>query len=455
MNLQEYLFALKGKRVAVVGAGISNRPLIRLLAAEGIHTTVYDRTDASALGDFYTECVRSGVDFSLGEHYLDALSGDVIFRTPGMHPGHPALKRAMERGAVLTSEMEAFFSLCPCRIFAVTGSDGKTTVTSMLAELLRKGGYTVWVGGNIGRPLLDRVDEMKQEDMVVLELSSFQLHSMDCSPDVAVITNLSPNHLDVHPDYEDYITAKRQIYRRQRAGARLVLNRDNADAAVCAEDAPGEVRWFSRMERVHGAYLRPDGVICVGEQAILPASEMHVPGEHNVENIMAAFAAAEGYVSSAVMAETARAFRGVAHRLEIVRRHRGVTYINDSIATSPNRTEAGLRCFGRNVVLIAGGKDKGIDFESLGDEICRHVKALCLTGDTASAIRCAVERSPLWDGSFPIREEPEFEAAVLRAVSIAREGDIVLLSPASTSFDRFRNFAERGDAFRTIIHNLE
>lgn len=461
MSLKDYFSALKGKRVTVVGAGVSNRPLIRLLTEEGIDTTVCDRADAAALGDFYTEYSRKGVKFQLGETYLESLGGDVIFRTPGMHPGHPALQAAVEKGSRLTSEMEAFFALCPCKVFAVTGSDGKTTVTSMIAELLRKDGYKVWLGGNIGNPLLSYVDEIAPEDVAVLELSSFQLHSMDCAPDVAVITNLSPNHLDVHPDYADYIEAKKQIYLRQKPSGRLVLNLDNADTADCAAEAKGTVSWFSRKERVRkGFSLREDGMICCvsgeNETEILPAGDICVPGDHNVENMMAAFAAVEGYVSVEVMADTARSFTGVAHRLEIIRRHRGVTYINDSIATSPNRTMAGLSCFGSNVILIAGGKDKGLSFEALGDSICRHVKALYLTGATAKPIAEAVKHSDAYDvEALAIHVIEDFTEAVTAAASAAREGDIVLLSPASTSFDRFKNFMERGDAFRNIINKLE
>ncbi len=461
MSLKEYLSTWKGKHVTVVGAGVSNRPLIRLLAEEGIHVTVCDRADAASLGDFYTECVRMGVEFSLGETYLDNLSGDVIFRTPGMHPGHPALRKAVNGGSLLTSEMETFFSLCPCRIIAVTGSDGKTTVTSMIAELLRNGGYKVWLGGNIGNPLLAHVDEMRSEDIAVLELSSFQLHSMNCSPDVAVITNLSPNHLDVHPDYEDYVNAKRQIYLHQKKTGRLVLNLDNEDTMDCASAAVCPVSWFSRRKQVeNGVFLREDGVICLSSggicRAVLPADELGVPGIHNVENMMAAFAAVEGYISPAVMADGARAFSGVAHRLEVVRRHKGVTYINDSIATSPNRTIAGLNCFDRNVILIAGGKDKGLSFEELGSAVCRHVKALFLTGATAMPIVDAVRACAAYrEDELPIRIIDDFNETVLAAVSAAQEGDVVLLSPASTSFDRFKNFAERGDAFRAIITKLE
>lgn len=461
MSLKDYISSLVHKRVTVVGAGVSNRPLIGLLADGGVAVTVCDRAGSAALGDFYSEYKARGVRFCLGESYLDGLSGDVIFRTPGMHPAHPALRQAVAQGALLTSEMEVFCSLCPCRVFAVTGSDGKTSTTSMLAQLLRDGGYKVWLGGNIGRPLLAEVDSMQPEDVVVLELSSFQLHSMLCSPDVAVITNLSPNHLDVHPDYADYVDAKKQIYKNQKPGARLVLNLDNGDTAACAGEARGAVFGFSRRGTVeNGVFLRSDGMICLAAggqvQPILNASELIVPGAHNVENMMAAFAAAAGYVSPDTMADSARRFPGVAHRMEIVRRHRGVTYINDSIASSPNRTVAGLSCFDRKIILLAGGKDKGLSFEELGPVVCKHVKELFLTGMTAEAIRRAVTASPGYDPSvLPIHIVENFEDAVKAAAAAAVEGDVVMLSPASTSFDRFKNFEERGNLFRHIIETLE
>lgn len=461
MLLRDYLASLRGRAVTVVGAGVSNRPLIGLLAEAGVDLTVRDRADSAALGDFYTRYAGAGVTFCLGERYLDGLEADVIFRTPGLHPGHPALREAVQKGAVLTSEMEVFLSLCPCPVFAVTGSDGKTTTSSILAALLRNAGYKVWLGGNIGRPLLAEVDGIQPGDAAVLELSSFQLHSMDCSPQVAVVTNISPNHLDVHPSYQDYIDAKKQIFRRQKPGARLVLNRDNDITAGFAAEARGPVYWFSRARTVErGVFLRDDGMICLASEGaaeeILPAGALRIPGAHNIENMMAAFAAAAGYVSPAVMADTARRFTGVAHRLETVRVHRGVTYINDSIASSPNRAMAGLSCFADKVILIAGGKDKGLSFEELGAAVCRHVKRLYLTGPTAPAIRAAVEKAPDYRlGAPEIYMTDGFEQAVKAAAGGAAAGDVVLLSPASTSFDRFKNFEERGEAFRQIVNELE
>ena len=460
MTLHEYLTSLRTKRVAVVGAGLSNRPLIGLLADAGVETTVYDKSTPAALGAFYDTYSAKGVRFQLGEDYLAGLSGDVIFRTPSFLPFRPELAAAAAKGAVVTSEMEVFFKLCPCPIVAVTGSDGKTTTTTVIAKLLEAAGKNVWLGGNIGHPLLAEVDKIKPEDMAVLELSSFQLHSMDCTPDVAVITNIAPNHLDIHKDYQDYIDAKKQIFLHQRPDARLVLNRDNAVTAACAGEAPGRVWWFSRRQSVSpGAYLRADGVICVcadgQETPVMPADELRVPGMHNVENMMTAFAAVWGLVPPEVMRQVASSFTGVAHRLEKVRMKDGVTFINDSIASSPDRTMAGLACFDEKIILIAGGKDKGVPFDSLGPAVCRHVKKLFLTGLTAEKIRAAVEGAEEYRPGAPeIYMIDDFTETILAAAAAAQPGDTVLMSPASTSFDRFRNFEERGDLFKKIVKEM-
>ena len=456
MGLNEYIESIKNKAITVIGAGISNRPLIQKLCSCGVEVTVCDRSET-----LHPELSGLTLNTMLGAGYLEELPGDIIFRTPGLHPHHPALLQAKARGALITSEMEVFLALCPCKIIAVTGSDGKTTTTSLIAELMRAAGYKVHLGGNIGRPLLCHVDEMNKEDYVVLELSSFQLHSLYCRPDVAVITNISPNHLDVHPDYADYIQAKKMIFLNQTPAGKLVLNRDNETAFACAVEAKADLRLFSRQKPVeNGIYLGRDGVIYASEGGtstpILAAEELRLPGVHNIENTMAAFAAVHGLVSLDVMKKTAMEFSGVAHRLETVKVHRGVCYINDSIATSPSRTISGLSCFRDKLILIAGGKDKGADFSPLGDSICEHVKSLHLTGPTSEKILSAVENSALYDTSaLKIECHSDFRQAVLAAAGEAGAGDTVLLSPASTSFDRFRNFEERGDTFRNIVNELE
>jgi len=460
LTLNEYVDTLRDKRIGVIGIGVSNTPLIRLLAEGGCDVTARDKRNRSDMGALPDQLEALGVKLILGEGYLDQLEEDVLFRTPGLHPDIPALKRARERGCVVTSEMEIFFRLCPCHTIAITGSDGKTTTSTVIAELLKAEGCRVHLGGNIGKPLLTEIPEMDSGDYAVLELSSFQLHSMDCRPEIAVVTNVSPNHLDVHPSYEDYIDAKRSVYRAQGPDCRLVLNRDNAITRDFARDAKARVFFFSRQETVeNGAYAR-DGMLYYAESGqsrpVLPAAEIRIPGDHNVENYLAALSATAGIVSDETFRRVAREFPGVRHRLEIIRVLGGVTYCNDSIASSPTRTAAGLRSFQQKVILIAGGYDKHIPFDALGDEICRHVKALFLTGHTAEKIRQAVTASPEYDSAaLPITSLEDFRETVLAAHRAAEEGDVVLLSPACASFDHFRNFADRGDTFRDIVLGLE
>ncbi|MCD7769705.1 MAG: UDP-N-acetylmuramoyl-L-alanine--D-glutamate ligase [Oscillospiraceae bacterium] len=461
MSLKEYLASLRGKSVAVIGAGISNRPLIPLLAEAGAEVTVYDQASREQLGDFYDTWADRGVRFSLGPDNLDTLQGDIIFRTPGVLPTNPAIQRAVAAGSELTSEMELFMTLCPCRIIAVTGSAGKTTTTSILAALFQAAGYKVWLGGNIGRPLLAEVDSIAPEDIAVLELSSFQLHSMVCSPDVAVITNLTPNHLDKHGSLDDYLNAKKQIFRNQSPDARLILNQDDPLSGPCAKEAKCSIRWFSYWERPEtGVFFRRDGTIyhtrIWRKTPIVAANKILIPGDHNIYNMMAAFAAAWELVPPDVMAHVAETFPGVPHRLETVAVRNGVTFINDSIATSPDRTIAGLKCFKEKVILIAGGKDKGLPFDELGPVLCQGVKSLYLTGMAAEKLRAAVGDMPGYLPAGPaIHMIDDFDQAVRAAIAEAQPGDRVVLSPACTSFDRFKNFEERGDAFRRIVMETE
>lgn len=458
MTLNEYIDSIKHKRICVIGIGVSNTPLIKKLLASGCDVTACDKRTAEQLGQEHTELSKLGAKFCLGEDYLEHLDFDIIFRTPGLMPFDGHLQKAVERGAELTSEMELFMKLCPCRIFAVTGSDGKTTTTTIISELLKAQGYTVHLGGNIGRPLLCDVDDMKASDVAVLELSSFQLHSMVCKPDVAVITNISPNHLDKHKDYQDYIDAKSSIFAYQDEHDRLVLNHENEFSAYYAGKAKSSISYFSRA-------VKPDnGVYCTGgyiyrvhdgsSNKIMAADDIKLPGTHNLENYMAAFAATDGYVDDNTCISVAKSFSGVEHRLEQVRVLNGVTFINDSIGTSPTRTAAGLHALKKKPILIAGGYDKHIPFDELGDEICLHVKKLYLTGATTENIYAAVTKSKYFDGSLPIEKIDDFKEAVLTAANSAQDGDIVLLSPACAAFDKFKNFMERGKYFKQIVMEL-
>lgn len=457
-RLDSYFEKLKGKKILVLGVGVSNRPLVRLLLRYGIDVTCCDKTPREKLDAEVLRLESDGAKLHLGEGYLDGLSGDVVFRTPGLHPDTPQIKALRDSGAVITSEMEAFFAVCPAQIIAVTGSDGKTTTSTLISELLKKQGFRVWLGGNIGTPLLDKADEMEPTDLVVLELSSFQLMYFPYSPHTAVITNLSPNHLDIHRDMEEYVAAKENLYLHQKADDVLILNRDNEVTHSFVPKARGRVLEFSRLtEPERGVFLR-DGVIWrKGEtlEKVMDQSDILLPGIHNVENYMAAILAVGDRVSNENIRAVARSFGGVEHRIELVREKDGVRYYNDSIASSPTRTIAGLRSFTQKLILIAGGYDKHVPFEPLGPEIVDHVKTLILTGATAPKIEAAVLAAPNYaPGSPEILHEEDFYEAVRLASRVAKPGDVVILSPAGPAFDKFKNFAVRGKEFKKTVMSL-
>ena len=457
-RLDSFFEKLKGKHVLVLGVGVSNRPLVRLLLKYGIDVTCCDKTSREKLDQEVLELEAQGAKLHLGEGYLDGIAGDVVFRTPGLHPDTPQIKALRESGAVITSEMEAFFAVCPAQIIAVTGSDGKTTTSTLISELLKKQGYRVWLGGNIGTPLLVKADDMEPTDQVVLELSSFQLMYFPYSPHTAVITNLSPNHLDIHRDMEEYVTAKENLYLHQKPGDLLILNRDNSFTHSFAPKARGQVEEFSRLtEPERGVFLR-DGVIWrKGEntEKVLDQSDILLPGIHNVENYMAAILAVGDRVSTENIRAVARSFGGVEHRIELVREKDGVRYYNDSIASSPTRTIAGLRSFNQKLILIAGGYDKHVPFEPLGPEIVDHVKLLILTGATAPKIEAAVLAAPNYvPGSPEILHEEDFYEAIRLASRKAKPGDSVILSPAGPAFDKFKNFMVRGKEFKRTVMEL-
>ncbi len=455
-SVNEYFHSLRGKRIAVIGMGVSNTPLIRMLLREDLNVTVRDKAARERVEEVAEELESLGANLILGEDYLEELDEDVIFRTPGLSPNHPKLRAAIENGSEITSEMELFFRSCPCQLIGVTGSDGKTTTTTIIAEFLKEAGYNVFVGGNIGRPLLPDVNGMEPEDFAVLELSSFQLMTMEQSPHIAVFTNLSPNHLDYHGTMGEYISAKENIFRHQRKGDRVVFNFDNQTTRDLSAAVPGNVTLFSRQQRLEeGVYLR-DGAIWLtngqGSREVLPLRDICLPGVHNIENYMAAIAAVDCLVPDKCVREVARRFKGVEHRIELVRELDGVKYYNDSIGTSPTRTIACLESFQQKVILIAGGYDKGVPFNSLGAEIPGKVKTLILTGATAKKIRDAVEEAEGYEPGKPdILELDDFADAVKTARSLAQPGDVVILSPACAAFDKFKNFMERGKYFKELV----
>ncbi len=449
-KLEVFKQKIKNKKITVLGIGVSNLPLIEFLAKNGAIVTACDKRKKDDLTNEIERLSPYNISYNLGDNYLDNIDADIIFKTPGMRFDIPELVEARKRGSIVTSEMEVFFEVCDAKKIAVTGSDGKTTTTTLIAKMLEKQGYTVWIGGNIGNPLIGDVENIKESDFVVLELSSFQLHTMSASPDIAVVTNLSPNHLDMHKDMDEYIDAKKNIFIHQNANDKLVLNFDNDITRSFENEAIGNVMFFSRKTEVEDSVYLKDGIIYHGSDVIMHAEEIKIPGTHNIENYMAAIAALLNIVSIDNMKYIAQTFGGVEHRIELVRELDGVRYYNDSIASSPTRTTAGLRSFDKKVILIAGGYDKHIPFDDFGPVLEKHVKKLFLIGVTAPKIKKAANDA----GLFEVVMCDSLEEAIKLSHDAATTGDIVLLSPACASFDMFKNFAVRGNMFKEFVNNL-
>ena len=464
MNFCEYKKSMENKRVCVIGIGVSNLPLIKLLAKWGAKVTALDKRNEAQLGTDYTDLDELGVSFGLGEDYLSKIPEDteVLFKTPGIRVDEPEILKAKENGAVITSEMELFFEFCPCPIIAITGSDGKTTTTTLVSEFLKADGKTVYLGGNIGMPLVSELDNIKADDKVVLELSSFQLHTLRKSAEISLVTNITPNHLNWHKDYQEYIDSKKNIFAFQGKNGVTVLNYDNDITRNFANEVKNPV-FFSRLENLADGYCL-DGIDLVkkknGEivERYFSYEDIFIPGMHNVENYLAAIAATDGIVSKDVFHHVAKYFKGVPHRIEKVRELDGVIYYNDSIASSPARTIAGLKSFDKKVILIAGGEDKKIPYDEFGVELNNRIKKLVLVGRTSNVIYDGVVNAENYNGLEIQKIEgiskDAFREAVEYAKKIAEDGDIVLLSPASTSFDIFKNFEERGNFFKEVVNSL-
>jgi UDP-N-acetylmuramoylalanine--D-glutamate ligase len=462
IKLNKFKENIKGKSVAILGIGISHIPLIRYLAKLGVDITAFDKSDESKLSDVINEFKDLNVKFSVGDDYLKNLVGfDIIFKTPGMRFDLPEIEDARKKGAQVTSEMEVFFDVCPAQIFAVTGSDGKTTTTTLIYKMLKEQGYNCWLGGNIGNPLLDKIDEIKDTDKVVLELSSFQLHTMTSSPQVAVVTNLSPNHLDMHKSMMEYIEAKKNIFLHQSDNDKLILNFDNDITRNFIKEAKGKTVYFSRVNNIDsGAKMNGEMLVYSSgkdTKEIAKASDVIIPGVHNIENYLAAIAAVIDYVDIDAIKRVVTTFRGVEHRIELVRELDGIKFYNDSIASSPSRTIAGLNSFKQRVILIAGGYDKNIPYDVLGDVLVNKVKCLVLIGQTAPKIEQALKDEINKTGKgkdIIVVRCKTMKEAVEKAYENAKSGDIITMSPASASFDMFKNFEERGNLFKNIVNSM-
>lgn len=458
-NIQRYLESIRGTRVGILGFGVSNAPLAEMFANAGACVTVYDQKAPNALGDAAQRLQEQGVQFCCGDGYDARLDDAVIFRSPGLLPTKPMLRRAASMGSEITSEMSLFFSCCPCPIIGITGSDGKSTTSTVIAKILERTGKRVWLGGNLGTPLTPKLAEMAPEDLAVVELSSFQLMDMQCSPHIAVVTNVTPNHLDKHTDMAEYIDAKRTIFRWQHAGDVLIANYDNEITRGFLAEAPAGSRPFSRKSACDRGIILQNGWITISEsdifEPILSVNQIRIPGNHNIENYMAAIGAVYEYTEKDAISEIATTFPGVRHRLELVRILNDVRYYNSSIDSSPTRTMAALSVFDGQLTVILGGSDKGISFDQLGETLCCQTRRIILTGATAQQIEKAVRNAPSYQESHPeIYYAPTLQDAVHTAHQLTKPHEIVLLSPACASFDAFKNFEERGEVFRHAVMSL-
>lgn len=460
-KLEEFENYLKGKKVAIIGLGVSNIPLIDYLHDLESKVTVFDTREIQAIPkEIMDKITNYTMEFSFGENNLSKLQGfDIIFRSPSCMPNIPEIEEEQKKGAIVTSEIEMLMEMCPGTVIGVTGSDGKTTTTSLIYEMIKKQGYKCYLGGNIGIPLFTKLKAMKPEDVIVLELSSFQLMEMKVSPNISVITNVTPNHLNVHSSYEEYIEAKKNIFKNQKKEDILVLNYDNEITRKCGKEAIGEVIYFSSKEKLDNGIILDEDVIkeCKDKlrKHLIKTKDILLRGIHNYENICAAISATKTLVDADTQIQTIREFKGVEHRLEFVREIDEVKWYNDSIGTSPTRTIAGLNAFDEEIILIAGGYDKHLDYTPIAKPILEKVKGLILMGQTADKIYEAVlEEEKRQKKEIDIYQCDTLSQTVQIAKKIAKKGQIVLFSPASASFDLFKDFADRGNKFKNLVEKL-
>lgn len=460
-RLEEFNNYLKNRKVAIIGLGVSNIPLLDYMNDKEARVTVFDDRTIDKIPQEALEKIRKyEINSYFGEESLKNLKGfDIIFRSPSCMPNRPEIQEEVEHGAILTSEIEMVLQMSPSTIIGVTGSDGKTTTTTLIYEIIKQKGYKCFLGGNIGTPLFTKIEEMFPEDIVVLEMSSFQLMEMEISPHISVITNISPNHLNIHKDYEEYINAKKNIFKYQDSNGIVVLNYDNEITREMAKEANGKVIFFSSSEKLD------DGMILDGDtikeckdrvrRHILDTKNIKLRGKHNYENVCSAISATSSLVDIDTQIDAISNFGGVEHRLELVREIEGVKWYNDSIGTSPTRTIAGLNSFDEEIILIAGGYDKHLDYTPLAKPILDKVKTLILVGQTADKIFYAVKQeAEIQNKNIETYMCETLEDTIKMAHKVSKSGQIVLFSPASASFDMFKNFAERGEKFKELVKKI-
>ena len=460
-KLEEFNEYIRFRKVAVIGLGVSNLPLLEYLHDKKAQVTVFDeRTENEIPADTINKINTYEFETSFGKNCLEKLNGfTVIFRSPSCLPTRPELKQEANRGAIVTTEVEMLMEMCPCKIIGVTGSDGKTTTTSLINAILQHAGYKTFLGGNIGTPLFTKLPEMEPNDIVVLELSSFQLMNMHVSPDIAVITNITPNHLNIHKDYQEYIDAKKEIFKNQNENGILILNYDNDITRECSKEAKGKVIFFSSKQKLDNGFIVDEDIVkeCNDKvrKHILNTDEVILRGNHNFQNIATALAATKTLVDTDVAVEAIKKFKPVEHRIEFVREIDGVKWYNDSASSSPTRTISGLNAFKENIILIAGGYDKNLEYEPLAKPVVDKVSTLILIGQTAEKIYDVVKNeSEKENKKININMCDTLEQTIEIAKKSAKKGDVVLFSPASASFDMFKNFADRGNQFKDLVNKI-
>lgn len=460
-KLQEFNDYIRFRKIAVIGLGVSNIPLLDYLYENKAKVTVFDQKNIDDIPkNIIDKIITNSFEFSFGEKYLEKLNGfDLIFRSPSCLPTVSELQEETKKGAIVTTEVEMLMEMFPGKIIGITGSDGKTTTTSLIYAILKEAGYKTYLGGNIGIPLFTKLSEMKPEDILVLELSSFQLMGMKISPDISVITNITPNHLNIHKDYDEYIKAKKNIFKYQDENDIIVLNYDNEITRLCQKETNGKVIFFSSKEKLDDGYIVDGNIIKQCEDKIrkhiISVTETKLRGIHNYENICTALAATKTLVDIDIAEKVIKEFNSVEHRLEFVRELNQIKWYNDSASTSPTRTISAINSFDEELILIAGGYDKNLDYKPLALPIVNKVKTLLLIGQTSGKIFDEVKKEmEKQDKNIKIYLCENLKETVDIARKVAKSGQVVLFSPASASFDMFKNAYDRGNKFKEIVNEL-
>lgn len=457
---------LEGKNVVILGFARQGQALARWLPTVGAKVIVSDKRNLGDLADALLDFLDSDITYALGGHPLELIDyADLLCLSGGVSPDLPIVTAAVDRGIPLSNDAQLFLERCAAPVIGITGSAGKTTTTTLVGQMCEMSGRTTWVGGNIGDVLLDNLIDIRPEHLVVMELSSFQLELMKRSPQIACVLNVTPNHLDRHGSIEAYMAAKSHIFLHQKSDDICVFGFDDPGSNFMADQALGRVGWFSLREMVpDGAFMAGNRLMVVGScspdgqpHVVCAREDIRLRGEHNIRNVLAACAiSGAAGVPVEVMREVIRNFTGVPHRLEPVRTVDGVTYVNDSIATAPERVMAALRSFDEPIILLAGGRDKKLPWAEMASLTAQRVRYLVTFGEHGPAIADQVRTARLLGGRLEgIDTFRTLDEAVKRASEVAQQGDIVLLSPGGTSYDAYEDFEARGEHFKALVQALE